>query len=161
MAFWTCGRTHPNQEKIAIRNLANQQFNYYQPMILDWRKTAKGMAKVPSPLFPCYLFIEIVDRWAALRSTHGLSGLITISGVPATVDESIIAHLRQREQGGFVALSKQCFQEGDQVRIQTGPFAAQLALVERMSVKERQKILLALLNSQMKVLVAEEDLEAA
>lgn len=160
--MWTVARTYPNQEKTAIRNLQNQSFNYYQPMILDWKKTKQGMAKQPSPLFPCYLFIEIVDRWACLNNTHGLSSLLMMGGVPATVDEKVIVHLRQREQGGFVMLPKQRrFREGDQVRIQTGPFAAQLALVERMSVKERQKILLALLNSQVKFLIDEEDLEAA
>lgn len=161
MAFWTCIRTHPNQEKIAIYNLENQDFTYYQPKILIRKLRKQKVVNVEQPLFPCYLFVQVASRWACLNNTHGVSGLLMCGPAPAVVQDKVIDSLRQREQNGFVQLPKvQKFSKGDTVTIKTGAFAGQQALVDRMPAKERQKILLALLSGSAKVLIAEEELEA-
>lgn len=160
--MWVVCRTHPNSEKIAIRNLQNQSFDYYQPLILEYRKTRQGMQKLPAPLFPCYLFINVTDRWACLKNTYGIASLIMFGGNPAWVRDHVIEDLRRLESNGFVALPKQQrFRVGDQVKISSGPFMGEQALVERMSSRERQKCLLALLNGSIRVLVEEQNLEAA
>lgn len=161
MGFWSCLRCHPNQEKIAIRNLENQDFEYYQPKILE-RKIIRGRpAYKEQPLFPCYLFVYIESRYACLNSTHGASALLSFNGIPAKIEDKIIDGLRQREQNGYIQLDRlRAFKVGDTVTIKSGPFVGQQALVERMSNKERQKLLLALLNGT-KVLIDELELEAA
>lgn len=160
--MWTVVRTHPNSEKIAIRNLQNQSFEYYQPLILEYKKTRQGMQKLPAPLFPCYLFINITDRWAPLHSTYGIASLIMTGGNPAWIRDQVIEDLRQRESNGYIALPKpQRFRVGDQVKIAGGPFLGELGLVERMSSRDRQKCLLALLNGSIKLLVNEYELDAA
>lgn len=162
MNFWTVARTHPNAEKIAIRNLVNQEFNYYQPKIIEKKIRNQKLQQVESPLFPCYLFIQVTDRWNCLKSTHGIASIITMGSIPAIVRDSVIEQLKQREIDGYIQLPKpKQLAVGDKVMINSGSFAGQIALVQRMPVKERQKVLLALLSNQISVLVDENCLEAA
>lgn len=160
---WVVAKVKPNQDKIAIQNLRNQGFENYYPRTLELKRTRQGMQRCPVPLFPSYIFIHIHanSRWASINSTHGVSGLLTCSGVPALVSDTVIDSLRQREQGGFIQLPKQRFTIGDTVSINSGPFVGQQALVEQMSAKERQKVLLSLLSGGLKVLIDETALEAA
>jgi transcriptional antiterminator RfaH len=158
MSHWACARTHPNSEKIAINNLLRQDFSYYQPLIQE-KKLIKGKIKlVEVPLFPCYLFIKVVDKWRSLQSTHGIASI-----VPGSVQEYVIDSLKSREQNGYIQLPKaKMFEVGDRVTInKPGSFYGQEALVERMSTKERQRVLLALLSGGIKVLVNEDEIQAA
>jgi len=119
------------------------------------------MQHVEAPLFPCYLFIEIKDKWRSLHSTYGIAAVIGGS-IPAIVRDQVIDDLRSREQNGYIQLPKsKKFDVGDEVTIKAGAFAGQTALVARMPVKERQKVLLALLGNKIRALVDECDLEAA
>ena len=153
---WLVVRTHPNSEKIAIKNLERQEFDYYQPLILERKIRRQQLTHVEQPLFPCYLFVQIVDRWRSLQSTYGVVDLL------GPVRDHIIVDLRNREQNGYIQLPKpKQFVNGDKVIINAGAFAGQTALVERMPIKERQKILLALLSNKIHVLCDESELEAA
>jgi transcriptional antiterminator RfaH len=155
-------RTHPNSEKIAIHNLQRQDFDYYQPLILEKKVRRGKMQWVEQPLFPCYLFVKIVDRWRSLHSTYGVASLIGSVNSPSFVRESVIQSLRNREQNGYVQLPKpKMFEVGDKVTIQTGAFAGQQALVQRMPAKDRQKVLLQLLSNGMAMSLFEDDLVAA
>jgi transcriptional antiterminator RfaH len=154
-------RTHINSEKIAINNLKRQNFDYYQPLILERKLRKQKLQWVEQPLFPCYLFVKIVDRWRSLHSTHGVASLIGSVHSPSFVRESVIQSLRDREQNGYVQLPKTRFGVGDQVTIQSGAFAGQQALVERMNSKERQKVLIALLANKISILIEEGNLIAA
>lgn len=159
--YWTVARTHPNCEKMAITNLERQDFNYYQPKILERKIRKNRIQLVESPLFPCYLFIQVVDKWRSLHSTHGIASLLGGSS-PAFVRDFIIDDLRMREVNGYIQLPKQKkLEEGDRVTIKTGVFTGQQALVERMNAHDRQKILLALVNNKIKILVNESELEVA
>jgi transcriptional antiterminator RfaH len=161
MPFWTVARTHPNSEKIAIDNLKRQDFIYYQPKILERKLRKQRIQYVEAPLFPCYLFVYVIDKWRSLHSTHGIAALLGGSS-PSIVRNDVIDDLRAREHNGIIQLPKlKQFEIGDKVSIQSGAFAGHLALVERMPSKERQKILLALLSNKIRVLVAEDDLIAA
>lgn len=162
MSWWTCVRTHPNAEKMAIRNLENQSFSYYQPKILEKKLRKQKLQYVESPLFPCYLFVQVIDRWRSLQSTHGIASVINAGAMPAIVRDSVIEQLKNREQNGYIQLPQaKKFEVGDKVTIQAGVFTGREALVQRMPVKERQKILLSLLDNKMSALVFEDDLVAA
>lgn len=163
MSHWTVARTHPNCEKIAIHNLERQGFSYYQPKILERKKKKKqGIVLAESPLFPCYLFVMIEKKWISLQSTYGIAAVLSAGSVPAIVRDSIIDDLKKRELNGYIQLPKPAkFDVGDRVTIKQGAFAEHQALVERMPSNERQKVLLALLSNQIRVLVSEEQLEAA
>lgn len=153
---WAVVKTRPNCEKIATANLLNQGFQYYLPMIVDRKVRFKRSVTVESPLFPNYLFVHVQNMWRPILGTRGVSSIV------GKVPDAIINDLRSREVNGFVQLPKpRKFDVGDTVKILSGPFAMQKGLVERMNSKERQKVLLALLSNQIRILVEESDLEAA
>lgn len=158
---WVAVRTKPGCEKIAIYNLERQDYNYYQPKILERRKKQGKFIPVEVPLFPCYLFVEMADKWLSLQYTHGVAAVITMGSKPSIVQQSVIDKLRSLEVGGLVKLPRRPrFGLHDKVTIKDGPFAGQSALVERMPVKDRQKVLLALLENKISVLVDENSLDA-
>lgn len=161
MSFWTVCRTHPNAEKIAIRNLQNQDFDYYQPKIMERKLRKQKLQMVEAPLFPNYLFVKIVNKWLCLQSTHGIAAVLSAGPLPSIVKEDIIDSLRNRELNGYIQLPRARIALGSEVTIKAGAFAGHQALVERMPFKDRQKVLLALLSSKIKVLIDEENLEAA
>ena len=160
--FWAVARTHPNCENIAITNLKRQSFDYYQPLIIE-RKIVRGRAKkVISPLFPCYLFVQIEQQWTVLQSTYGIAAVLAMGSKPSKIPENVINDLRSREDSsGVITLPKKRIANGDTVRIKDGPFADQLALVDRMPASDRQNVLLSLLSGKIKVLVAENSIEVA
>lgn len=153
---WICTRLHPNCDKMAQTNLERQEFTYYNPKILERKLVKHRLQFVEQSLFPCYMFVQIVDRWKALKSTYGVADLI------GHVRDDVINNLRKREQNGYIQLPKaRQFDVGDQVTIKNGAFAGHEALVDRMPSKERQKVLLSLLANKVSVLIAEDDLQAA
>ena len=158
--FWSCIRCHPNSEKIAIRNLKNQDFEYYQPLILERRIKRGKVRMVEQPLFPCYLFVRIVSHWHSIRYTYGVASIIQNGPMPAIIQDSIINDLKSRESNGYIQLPKpKGFSIGDTVKINDPRFEGQTALVERMSQTVRQKVLLALLSNKIHVLIDESDVE--
>ena len=156
---WIVVRTKPNCEKQAIRNLENQEFRYYRPEILRRRLIRKQVKMVGVSLFPNYIFVQITDRYHALNSTYGIAAVVGNNGAPSIVQDQIIEGLRRLEKNGFIQLPEgRRLRVGDGVTIQAGALAGQRALVARMPAKERQKILLALLDNKINVLVEEHDL---
>lgn len=161
MSDWLVIRTHPNCEKMAIRNLENQDFNYRQFLISERKKQRNKFVMLPAPLFPCYIFVEACGHWPRLQSTYGVASIVMSGSRPALLKQSAIDSLHEREVDGIVQLPSKRFKVGDKVTIKDGPFAAQSALVARMPAKDRQKVLLALLANQISVLVDPEFIEAA
>ena len=156
---WIVARTRPNCEKQATRNLENQGFQYYRPALLERKLVRKQIKMVDVSLFPNYLFVQITDRYHVLNSTYGIASIVGNNGVPSIVQDKIIEGLKKLEKNGFIQLPEERrLKVGDAVTIQKGAMAGQQALVARMPVKERQKILLALLNNKISVLVDEGDL---
>ena len=162
MSQWAVIRTKPNCERLAIDNLKRQDFTYYQPLILEKRIKKQKLVSVEVPLFPCYLFVQIGSQWRSLNYTYGVASVVSVGSVPAILSDDIIQGLRKREHNGYIQLPKaKLFQVGDTVSIKDGPFQGQKGLVERMNGSERQKVLLALLDSRLRVLIDDSSLEAA
>jgi transcriptional antiterminator RfaH len=153
MDQWFVIKTRPNCEKMAVQNLRNQDFEYYLPMILEKHVRKCDSRTVESPLFPSYLFVKVQEVWRSILGTRGVSDII------GQISDNIIQDLKRREVNGYIQLPKaKRFAVGDTVKITSGPFANQQALVQRMPTKERQKVLLALLSNQISVLISEEDI---
>ena len=162
MDKWAVIRTKPNCEKLAIENLKRQDFTYYQPRILERRIKKQKPQLVEVPLFPCYLFVQIGQQWRSLQYTYGVASVVSVGGTPAVISDDIITNLKKREHNGFIQLPKaRLFKIGDTVSIKDGPLTGQKGLVERMNGSERQKVLLALLDSRLRVLIDDSSLETA
>jgi transcriptional antiterminator RfaH len=162
---WYVVQTQVNAEAKAARNLLRQGFEIYLPRYLKRRSHARKIEKVPAPLFPRYMFVNIdiaTQRWRSIQSTYGVSHLVLNGSEPASVRGAVIESLKSREDAsGYVTLDQRPkFAIGEKVRVLAGVFADNLGLFDGMADRDRVAILLELLGRKVRVSL-ETDLVAA
>src|SRR6516164_6180997 len=105
---WYVVQTQVNAELKAARHLLRQGFEIYLPRYLKRRSHARKIERVPAPLFPRYLFVQIdmaAQRWRSIQSTFGVSHLVLQGADPARVASGVIHSLKAREDtAGYVKL---------------------------------------------------------
>src|SRR5712671_5217544 len=95
---WFLVLAQPKGERKAQWHLKAQGFATYLPQIRKTVRHARQLRTVQAPLFPRYLFVILDldrDRWLSVRSTVGVSHLITREAgrpvpVPAGIVETLI-----------------------------------------------------------------------
>lgn len=155
-ARWYVAHTQPNAEMRAVLNLERQGFATYLPRYLKQRRHARRVDIVPAPVFPRYLFVAIDlarQRWLSIRSTVGVSRLVTQGDAPMPVPDGIVESLIGRhDETGFVRLlAPPGLQVGDRVRVLGGAFEEALGLLEQITDEQRVTILLDLLGRKVRV----------
>jgi transcriptional antiterminator RfaH len=153
---WYVVQTQVNAEAKAARNLLRQGFEIYLPRYLKRRSHARKIEKVPAPLFPRYMFVEIdmaTQRWRSIQSTFGVSHLVLQGADPARVAPDVVNALKAREdEGGYVRLDQPSkFALGEKVRVLAGVFAENFGLFDGMADRDRVAILLDLLGRKVRV----------
>ncbi len=158
MTSWCAVQTHVRAEDKAAFHLRRQGYTVFLPKHLKRRKHARRIDWVPAPLFPRYLFVALdpaQGRWWSIRSTVGVSNLISFGGLPAVVPSEVISEIKARQdEKGLVKTHEGCgFKPGDRVRIINGPLGDLEGLFEGSTDEERVTILLSLLGREVKVRV--------
>jgi len=153
---WYVIQTQYRNEKAAALNLRRQGFEAYLPLYSKRRRHARRTDWVPSPLFPRYMFVSMdvnLECWRAVRSTIGVSSLVSYGDLPAPLPEGIVEEIRAREdECGLVNIHNQSqFQKGDPVQILQGPFSDLVGMFDCANDDERVIILLDLLGRETKV----------
>lgn len=150
---WLLLQTKPSQEQRALLNLERQGYRCYLPM-LNRQRIRRGLLTVaPEPLFPRYLFIQMdindtaINR-SSIRSTKGVSCLVTFGGNPARVDNELIEMLRSRESDQPETV-QQLFRAGDRLRITDGPFSGIECIYQMDNSAGRVTVLINLLSKQV------------
>ena len=144
---WYLVHLKPRQENVALANLERQGYECYLPQIRLERIRRSKVEVVTEPMFLRYLFIRL-DRsdqgksWSPIRSTLGVSQLVTFGSRPAKVDDTLIDILRQQER---ILPKQNMFYRGDLVLITDGPFAGLEAIYQTMDGKQRALILMEIL----------------
>ena len=156
--YWYLVHTKPRQEKCALENLQRQGYQCYLP-VLPSEKLCHGMVTVAVvPLFPRYLFIRLgrgdsAKSWAPIRSTKGVSRLVSFGVDPARVDDGLIDLLRAQEtlvQGE----PKRLFRSGERVRLTEVPFTGVEGIYQMTDGDRRVMVLIELMSKQVRVHVA-------
>jgi transcriptional antiterminator RfaH len=163
---WYVAQTHVHAESKAIFHLGRQGFEVYLPRYLKRRRHARRVDTVAAPLFPRYVFVSVdmaTQRWHSIRSTIGITRLVTNGDVPAVVPQTIIEGLKHREDAkGFVELEhRPRFASGDKIRVLGGAFCDALGLFEGIRDQERVAILLDLLGRKVRVVLDMDIIDAA
>ncbi|MDR1889022.1 MAG: hypothetical protein LBQ81_06550, partial [Zoogloeaceae bacterium] len=86
---------------------------------------------VDEPLFPRYLFMRLgqgdsAKSWTPIRSTKGVSRLVSFGAKPAKVDDDLIELLRTREISARKEPAR-LFKPGERVRLTRAPLPASKA----------------------------------
>lgn len=147
---WYLVHTKPKQEKCALQNLEQQGYVCYLP-ILPIEKLRQGqLTVIDEPLFPRYLFIQLsqgisAKSWSPIRSTKGVSRLVSFGIEPAKVDEQLIDLLRRQEQA-HQTRPQRLFAAGDRVVLTEGPFAGLEGLYQMQDGERRVMVLIELMS---------------
>jgi transcription elongation factor/antiterminator RfaH len=151
---WFLAHTHPKSECRAELHLRAQGFRIYLPQIQKTVRHARQLKAVRAPLFPRYLFVILNlerDRWLSVRSTVGVSRLLTTQdGCPVPVPVGIVESLIDQSDGSVTRLDAGLV-KGQQVRILCGPFADFIGTLERLDGAGRVQVLLELMGTTVPV----------
>jgi len=148
---WLLVYTKAREEERAKKNLENQGFKTFLPMIA-YEKISQAKSISLEPMFPRYLFIMINkerDNWARIKSTRGVSHLVVFGDKFAEVPNSIVKFLKSRVDDNDTVkqkVTKQKFQKGDKLIIKQGVLKGKSATFLSITGKERVRILLKLMN---------------
>jgi len=152
--YWAVAQVESQRERTAATFLEQGGFATYLPQL-------KASKHRMAPLFPGYLFVQIVERWYPVRWSVGVVRLLMAGDHPARLPDRVVGAIRRREdRDGLIRLPKSGLQLGQKVRVVRGPFAGHLALYAGQAAHERVAILLLLLGAQTRVVLPKSAVEA-
>ena len=117
---WYVVHTKPRQEARALENLQNQGFNCFLPTLQVQKLRNQKVQTVTEPMFSRYLFIQLDDQtqnWGPIRSTLGVSKLVSFGPQPAKVPPEFIEFLKEAPTETL----ERMFAPGDSVQVASGP----------------------------------------
>ena len=156
MKHWYAIHTKPRQETFAAENLQRQDFEIYLPKIKQAQRFRHQWRDKIEPLFPRYLFIRLdlgKDNIAPIRSTRGVSKLVSFIGLPAMVPDPFIETLVQSADPDTELFHPEAllFEAGESVTIVDGPLEGLAAIFNARDGEARSIILLELLGKTQQV----------
>jgi len=154
---WYVVHTKPQQEQRALQNLQQQGFTCFLPLLARQKLCRGALTVVPEPLFARYLFIQLDSgqmgqSWAPIRSTPGVSRLVTFGTEPAKVSDDLIDALRAHSSAPTQAVP--LFTPGERVQIKDGPFAGLEAIYQLDDGERRAMVLIELLHKPSRLALA-------
>ncbi|MCZ6625259.1 MAG: hypothetical protein O7B35_13700 [Deltaproteobacteria bacterium] len=121
--FWT----HSHCESLVLDQLTARGFEAFLPMIDVWRRWNRVRRVSRVPMFPGYLFLHHAMDKASFIEMSKMSGIVRILGERwdrlAEVPGKEIEAIRAVMQASLPALPYPYLQEGQRVRITSGPLA--------------------------------------
>jgi transcriptional antiterminator RfaH len=154
---WYVIHTKPRQEQRALQNLQQQGFTCFLPLLARQKLCRGTLTVVLEPLFARYLFIQLDggqmgQSWAPIRSTQGVSRLVTFGTEPAKVSDELIDALRAH--GSTPTQAEPLFTPGERVQIKDGPFAGLEAIYQLDDGERRAMVLIELLHKPSRITLA-------
>jgi transcriptional antiterminator RfaH len=150
---WYCLRSKTKQEHIAAAHLRMLEgLTVFCPRIRFKRVTRQGLVWVTEAMFPSYLFahFELAELHRQVEYTHGVRGIVRFADRYPTIEEGVLAQLRDHVGVKEVKELDYAPSEGDNVRIAKGAFAGLEAVVtEILPAKDRVKVLMDFLGRKM------------
>lgn len=155
---WYLVHTKPRQEKCALRNLQQQGYQCYLPILRSEKLRQGLLTVVDEPLFPRYLFIRLslgdsARSWAPIRSTKGVSRLVSFGIELPRVDDDLIELLRLQEVS-VQAEPKRLFRPGERVRLTEAPFVGIEGIYQMADGARRIMVLIEISSKPVAVRVA-------
>ena len=154
---WYLLQTKPNAHVTAYDNLRRQGFDVFLPLIIKTTKKNGNFLDIKTPLFPGYLFMgSSIDPtpWKSVNGTRGVSKAVTLDGVYRPINTHIIEGLQQRCNEQDIFQSLRDIDVGDRAKIERGPFAEFICVVEQIKDDQRTSVLIDLLQQQTRAEVS-------
>jgi len=151
---WYAVHSQPFAELRASLQLQNQGFRTFMPQRRKTVRHARQIKTVMAPLFPRYFFVVLDltrDQWRSVNGTFGVSRLVMGGEQPHPVPRGVVeALIASTDADGFLNLTEN-LKPGSPVRLMTGPFAEQLAILEELDDVGRVRVLLDILGRKVRI----------
>lgn len=161
MEHWYVAQTQYAQEKRAQQHLDNQGVTCFLPLytaqiITPMLLLGKPQTKAVSPqaLFPGYIFIRFdpeVIHTTTIKSTRGVSSLISFGGMPSVVPDEVIERLKSHD---CLSPMPDAPVHGDRVEVLSGVFEGLEAVWDEPNGARRAMLMLTLMNQVVRVPVS-------
>ena len=149
---WYVVQTKPGQTLKAKAELENQEFDIFCPMINVEKLKQGKRSTLSEPMFPGYLFIylsEMASNWRPIRSTRGVSRLISFGNTPARVPKPVLQQLRDQLRASQPDTA--LYTKDQPISINEGPFVGLNAIFSEFNGEKRAFLLLDLLGRWQKI----------
>ena len=157
---WYAIHSKPRQEERALENLQRQGFEAWLPLLTVEKVLRSKLVRVVEPMFSRYLFIRLdteQTNWSPIRSTLGVSKLVSFGNRPAVVADELIEALQQLPEQA----PQRLIQPGQQVKIVSGPLRGLEGIYQQADGELRAMVLIELLNKQHRIVTDMQDLRPA
>jgi transcriptional antiterminator RfaH len=157
---WYAIHSKPRQEERALENLQRQGFEAWLPLLTVEKVLRSKLVQVVEPMFSRYLFIRLdteQTNWSPIRSTLGVSKLVSFGNRPAVVADELIEALQQLPEQA----PQRLIQPGQQVKIVSGPLRGLEGIYQQADGELRAMVLIELLNKQHRIVTDMQDLRPA
>ncbi|MBN9074945.1 MAG: transcriptional activator RfaH [Rhizobiales bacterium] len=151
--MWYVAATKAREEERALRNLTQQGFCAFLPMMERTVRHARRTALRTIPLFPGYVFIDgtRAARWRSVNGTKGITRLIVFSDRPAIVEPGFVEELIKLSRADGVIDLKPRLSIGARVEFAAGPMAQRIGHLLSLDDRGRATVLLRFLLSEVRV----------
>lgn len=132
---WYVVYTKPKWEKKVAEQLSNLGIECYCPLILKVRQWSDRKKKIEIPLFNSYVFVKLEesDRNLVFQSAGTVRYLFWL-GKPAVVKDGEIETIKNwLENPKGINHSVTAYKIGDKIKIESGPFIDQEAIVQKIN----------------------------
>ena len=160
---WFLAQLKPNCANIADKNLKRQGFQTFLPLEEETRQRNGKFVTATRPLFPGYIFVAFEAArglWRTVNSTYGITRLVSFAKEPAPVPLDLLSQLMLRCDTDGKVLPPKLLKAGDQVVLNTGPFANFVAEVEKIAPDRRVWVLMEIMGGHTRVAVGADQLRA-
>ena len=143
--LWYADHSRPKQEHRALENLQNQGYEAWLPLITIEKLRRGRLADVVEPMFSRYLFIRLDmehTNWTPIRSTLGVSRLVSFGNRPAPMSDDLIQALRNMPERA----PEKLLQPGQAVRVIDGPLKGLEAVYQQADGELRAMVLVDLMS---------------
>lgn len=132
---WYVVYTKPKWEKKVADKLQQLGIQCYCPLITQVKQWSDRKKKVEVPLFNSYVFVQIADsERSSVFQVAGVIRYLFWLGKPAIVkDEEITIIKTNLESPNVSDVSVSTLQVGDKIRLESGAFSNQNAIVQEVS----------------------------
>ncbi|PKE27618.1 transcription/translation regulatory transformer protein RfaH [Rahnella sp. AA] len=155
MEHWYVAQTQYAQEKRAQQHLGNQGVTCFLPLYTA-QVLSSGQIKAVTPqaLFPGYLFVRFdpeIIHTTTIKSTRGVSSLISFGGLPSAVPDAVVERLKSHD---CLSPAPDAPVHGDRVEVLSGVFEGLEAVWLEPDGTKRAMLMLTLMNQEMRVPVS-------
>jgi len=156
MSNWYLIHTKIRQEQVALEHLQRQGFECFLPQILVEKLRRGALHLVQEPLFSRYLFIRLGTdtesrSWTPIRSTVGVSRLVTFGQTPAKLADDLVDNIRA--QSASTEVQRRHFEPGEPVVVTNGQFVGIEAIYQMADGEGRVMVLLNILSKDVPMVV--------